>query len=258
MTSRMPAIAALGLTCLTLLTSGCAGTTAGTAMPAGPAPAVTAENLAEVLLPAGDVAAALSVSDPVAQSGSDPVAQSGSDPVAPSGTDMVVTREVTAPWDDSWHGTESTGCLAVAGAAQRDVYAGSGWTAVRGQVLREPPTARSWSHFATQAAVLFASPQAAGEFFARSRDTWAACSNRELTYAQQLAPEQLWTIGPVGVANGVLTVARSQRSPQNWSCQRALTVHGSVAVDVEACSLAGPTAAAATIARDTADRMGPA
>lgn len=226
MRTRAAVIAAL----LSLTVSGCATTTAGTATPAASAPLITAEALASLLLPAPEVGSAL------------------------SGTAMVVTRDVTEPWDDSARLTDGPSCLAVAGAAQRGVYADSGWTALHGQVLREPPAAQ-WSHFATQAVVLFPTTDAAADFFTRSRDTWAGCSSRELAYPQPLGPEQLWSIGPVGFTSDVLSVSRVQRSPQTWSCQRALTVHGNVAVDVEACSLDGPTAAAAAIAGAIADRL---
>lgn len=236
MNSRKPAIAALlCMTGLSPLTAGCTSTTAGTAMPVAAPATATAENLADLLLSAPDVGAAL------------------------SSKDMVVTRNVTSLWVDSTRVAEGVSCLAVTGAAQRGVYADSGWTAVHGQVLRDPPTSPSWSHFATQAVVLFNSARAAEDFFARSRGTWAGCSDRELTYPQQLAPAQVWSVGPVGVDGNVLTVSREQRSPQRWSCQRALTVHGQVAVDVEACALDTPaTTAAATIARSIADRIGPA
>ncbi|MFY9336295.1 MAG: sensor domain-containing protein [Mycobacterium sp.] len=226
MKTRAPAIAAL--LCLTV--SGCATTTAGIATPAADAPLTTAETLPSLLLSASGIGSAL------------------------SGTDMVVTRDVAEPWDDSARLTEGPGCLAVAGAAQRGVYADTGWTAMHGQVLREPPTAQ-WSHFATQAVVLFPNAAAAGEFFTRSRDSWAGCSNRDLGYPQPLGPEQLWSIGPVGLERDILSVSRVQRGPQSWSCQRALTVHGNVAVDVEACSLDGPTAAATAIAGAIADRL---
>jgi len=194
----------------------------------------TAETLPALLLSAADVGSALSSSD------------------------LVVTSDVTKPWNDSAHFTGDSGtagCLAVAGAAQQGVYADRGWTALNGQVLREPPTAQSWSQYAVQAVVLFPSTQAAADFFARSKDSWAGCSNRELAYAQQLAPDQLWSIGPTTTDGGVLAVSRVQRSPQQWSCQRALTVHGTVGVDVEACSLDGPTAAAASIAQAIAGRL---
>ena len=235
MTSGLSAaVAALCLSTAALATAGCATTTSGTAAPAATPPMTTAETLPALLLSAADVGSAL------------------------SGSDLVVTRDVTTPWNDSAHFTADSGtagCLAVAGAAQQGVYADTGWTALHGQVLREPPTAQAWAHYAVQAVVLFPSAQAAADFYARSQASWAGCSNRELAYAQQLAPDQLWSIGPATTDGDVLAVSRVQHGPQQWSCQRALTVHGNVGVDVEACSLDGPTAAAASIAQSIAGRL---
>ncbi len=225
-TKRLPmGPTALGLLCLTLGSmslSGCAPTTGGTAMPAAPLAPATAETLSSLLLSAPEVGNAL-------------------------GAELAMTREVNTPWNDSAH-FENTDCLAVAGAAQKDVYEGTGWTGMRGQILREATTTPVWSHYAVQAVVLFPTAAAAGDFFARSQHSWAGCSDRELSYAQQLAPDQVWSVGPVATERDVLTVSRTERGPQAWTCQRALSVRGNVAVDVEACSLDRPTTAAAAIA----------
>ena len=223
---RLPALAAL--LCLGL--SGCAATTSGIAMPAERAPLTTADALPTLLLSAGDVGTAL-VSD-----------------------DVVVTSDVTKAWNDSARLADAD-CLAIAGAAQQSVYADSGSTAFHGQVLRDPPTAPAWAHFAVQAVVLFPTAQAAAEFFSTSQQRWAGCSNRELNYPQPLGPQQVWSVGQTSTDHDVLAVSRVQESPERWACQRALTVHSNVAVDVEACSLDGPTAAAAAIAGQIAQRL---
>lgn len=229
----------IALAALAWLTAGCATTVGGAAMPAPTPPLVTAAALGSALLPAVEVGSAL-------------------------GYDVVVTREVDSPWDDSASfaarsvdepGVTRVDCLAVIGPAQRAVYADAGWTDVRGQILREPPSAPEWSHFAVQAVVLFPSAEAAADFYATARRSWAGCAQRQLTYAQQLAPDQVWSVGPVNSDNDILTVSRSQRGPQRWWCQRALHVHSNVAADVEACSLDRPTSAAATIARAIGDRL---
>ena len=231
MTRRLPAIAVS--VCLGI--SGCAATTPGTATPAAPVPATTAQTLPALLLAAPDVGATL-----------------GDD-------DVVLTREVSAPWDDGAHfgdaGSGNPGCLAIAGAAQRAVYDGTGWTALRGQVLREPPTAPTWSHFATQAVVLFPTATAAADFYGRSRTAWTGCSDRELRYTQQPAPDQVWQVGPVSTDRDMLTVTRTQSGPQHWSCQRALSVRGAVAVDVEACDAVRPATAAAEIVSAIGERV---
>lgn len=202
-------------------------------MPSAPIPPTTAQTLPALLLTAPETADALGSSE------------------------LVVTGETARPWNDAAHfqGRDEKGCLAVAGAAQQGVYSDAGWTALHGQVLREPPTAPRWSHFATQAVVLFGDTAAAARFLTAARQAWTGCSDRELRYAQQPMPDQVWTVGPVGTDRDVLTVSREQRSPQHWFCQRALTVQATVAVDVEACSLERPTTAAAAIAHRIGDRL---
>ena len=216
-----------------LAVAGCSPTTAGTAMPAPPIPPATAETLPGLLLSADDVGAALGAKD------------------------IVVSGEVSAPWNDATHfqSAAQTGCLAIAGAAQKTVYADAGWTALQAQVLREPPTARQWSHCVTQALVLFRDAPAAAGFLDGQRISWAGCSNRELRYAQPMMPDQVWAVGPTRAEHDTLTVSREQTGPQHWFCQRALSVHADVGVDVEACSLDGPTSAAAEIARQIGDRL---
>lgn len=225
---RIPVIVAA----LCLTATGCASTTAGTATtqsePSQPAVPTTVDTLPALLLSASRVGSVI-------------------------GHDVVVTREVSTAWSDNGHLPD--GCLAIAGAAQENVYANTGWTAMHGQVLRDPPGGPSWSHLAVQAVVLFPSAQAASDFLATSRDEWAGCANRELTYVEQPAPDQVWSVGPARLDHDVLTVSRIQRSPERWSCQRALTVRGTVAVDVEACNLNGTTSAAAAIATAIGDRL---
>ena len=215
---------------LCLSVSGCSAITAGTPMSAGKAPLTSPDALPTLLLSAPDVGAAL------------------------ASDDVVVTTDVSKAWNDSAHFAD-VNCLAIAGAAQQGVYASSGSTALHGQVLRDPPTSPDWTHYAVQAVVSFPTAQAAEDFFAASQRGWAACSNRELNYAQPIGPPQVWSVGQTSTDKDVLAVSRVQQSPQRWDCQRALTVHSNVAVDVEACSLDGPTAAASAIAGQIAGRL---
>ncbi|MGY4712075.1 sensor domain-containing protein [Mycolicibacterium sp. CBM1] len=226
MTPRLPLIAAV----LCLSVSGCSAMTSGTAMPAQQAPLTSPDALPTLLLPAPDVGTAL------------------------SSDDVVVTTDVDKAWNDSAHFAD-VNCLAIAGAAQQGVYASSGSTAIHGQVLRDPPTAPQWSHYAVQAVALFPTAQAATDFFTASQRSWAGCADRQLNYAQPIGPDQVWSVGRADTDHGVLAVSRVQRSPQQWACQRALTVHSNVAVDVEACSLDGPTTAASAIAGQIAQRV---
>ena len=120
MTTRLAVL--LGGLCITV--GGCAATTAGTALPMAPIPPTTADTLSALLLSASEVGTALAGGDP-------------------AGDDLVVTRDVRELWNDGAR-FDSTDCLAIGGAAQKGVYADSGWTGMHGQILREPPTAPEW------------------------------------------------------------------------------------------------------------------
>lgn len=213
--------------------SGCAVTTSGTATPADPAPLSTAADLPGALLPAEQVGSLL------------------------GGPPLVVTGEVRQPWDDAIFvaGGGNPDCLAMVGAAQQQAYNGSNWTALRAQTLREPSAAQAWSRFATQAVVLFETEAAASDFYVRSREQWEACSATQMRYPQLGAADQVWSVDPAVSDRETLTVSRTQREPESWSCQRALTVRGNVAVDVEACDRTGPTGAAAAMAGAVIDRL---
>lgn len=226
MLSRIAAIGAI--LCAPL--SACTATIAGTANPGPPVPLATAEALPSFLLSASDVGAVMSSGD------------------------IAVVRDVGKFWNDAAR-LDNVDCLAVAGSAQERVYAGSGATATHSQVLREPPTSPNWSHYAVQAVVLFPTSQAALAFYEKSRRSWGGCSERELSYPQPIGEAQRWSVGSISSDHDVLAVSRIEQAPDRWSCQRALTVHSNVAIDVEACSLEGAPTAATAIARQIATRL---
>jgi hypothetical protein len=136
-------------------------------------------------------------------------------------------------------------CLPLSAAAQAKVYAGSGYSAVRSQVVT-----KAQQNALDQAVVLFSSPQDAGSFFAASAQRWQACSNRQFTLTVQ-GISQVNTVGPVFNMDGTLsaTVAPAN-SPV---CERALTVADNVAIDVTAC--VGPPGSAVNIAHQIAAKV---
>ena len=74
----------------------------------------------------------------------------------------------------------------------------------------------------------------------------------ELSHPQPIGEAQRWSVGSISTDHDVLAVSRIEQAPDRWSCQRALTVHSNVAIDVEACSTDGPPTAATAIARQIA------
>ncbi len=154
-------------------------------------------------------------------------------------TGMTASGTVTAMEDDSAEVSDKA-CLAMFGAVQDGTYAGSGWSAVREQLLREPGD--NWTHSVAQGVVSFSSAHDAGAFFTASAQQWPACSNRQYTVTVAGKPDKVFTVGPVSNTNGTLSATETRGggdSSWTWrwiSCQRALTVANNVAIDVEACS----------------------
>ncbi|MCV7401145.1 sensor domain-containing protein [Mycobacterium fragae] len=144
-------------------------------------------------------------------------------------TDMTITKYHVAMADDSAT-MQPKQCLAVDGAAQSQVYAGSGFIAVRDQTLQEGD---NFNHFAEQALVLFSSAKQAGAFFAASAKQWSKCE-----HYKHIQSGTEWNTGPVSNKNGVLSVIASQQNPKagGWACGRALAARNNVVIDVNTCS----------------------
>lgn len=142
---------------------------------------------------------------------------------------MAVTRRHDAMSDDSAT-MRPMECLAIDGAAQAQVYANSGFTAVRDQALNDGD---NFQHYAEQAVVLFPTAKLAKVFFTASGLRWPDC--HQYTHIQSGTE---WTVGPIADSNGTLsTIATQQNAKQGgWACGRALAIKNNVLVDVNTCS----------------------
>lgn len=118
-------------------------------------------------------------------------------------TSMKVWFNAKAMWDWS-KSVADKNCLAIDGPAQEKVYAGTGWTAMRGQRLDDSiDDSKKRDHYAIQAVVGFPTAHDAEEFYSSSVQSWSSCSNRRfvevtpgqddanLTYAGSLS-NLLW------------------------------------------------------------------
>jgi PknH-like extracellular domain len=162
-------------------------------------------------------------------------------------TDMTVAKTHFVMSDDSATMTPRE-CLAVDGAAQARVYAGSGFTAERDQTYRDGD---NFTHYVQQAVVLFPSAKQAGAFLTTSAQQWPAC--RHYTHTQS---GSLWAVGPISSANDMLSTTATQQnaSAPGWGCGRALAARNNVVIDVNTCS-ANPADSAVNIANQTAAKV---
>jgi PknH-like extracellular domain len=208
------------------LLSGCMSTVSGTAVRAQNAapinvPALSEAKLDDVLLSIGELNGIM------------------------GSTQMKVTSELEEMTDHSGEVSDPD-CLGAIYGAEEPVYAGSGWTAVRDQVVREP--GEDNEHWVEQTAVLYPSADKAQKFFDESSTSWGKCSDSSVSVDDADA-SYLWQIDKVSTQDNLITQATAQEDSGGWACQHALSVVSNVTVEAWACSY-DVKDEAATIAND--------
>lgn len=153
--------------------------------------------------------------------------------------------EVTSDIDDM---TDSTGkvsdpdCLGAMFGAEEAVYKGSGWTAVRDVVAREPDVDNE--HWVEQTVVIYPREQDANRFFEESRSTWQQCAGTSLAVDTE-DTSSLWEFDDVDGNDGLITQVTTQEDADGWGCQHALAVASNMTAETWACSYSASTEAAA-------------
>jgi PknH-like protein len=172
-----------------------------------------------------------------------------------SATSMKVWLNAKGLWNWS-SGVSDKNCLAIDGPAQENVYAGTGWTAMRGQRLDDSTDdSKKREHYAIQALVAFPSAQDADAFYEASVQSWSACSKRRFSDVTPGHPDTVWTVAGITADNGMLSTSEVQEGGDGWTCQRALTVRNNVAIDVVGCAYSLVGAPAADIASQLAAKV---
>lgn len=197
------------------LLSGCVSTVSGTALrgqAAGPTPTdvpqLEESDLDRVLLSAGEVNGVMGA------------------------TGIRVTASSQSMSDNS-DGVSDVDCLGAIYGAEELVYDGSGWTAVRDEVLQEPMTDNA--HWVEQIAVLYPSAEKAKAFVETSRTSWEKCGGTSIDIDNSDV-HSTWKIDTANVSGDILTQQSTQRYAGGWGCQHALTSVSNVVVEAWACS----------------------
>ena len=161
---------------------------------------------------------------------------------------MAVTRRHDAMSNDSAT-MKPRECLAIDGSAQAEVYADSGFTAVRDRALNDGD---NFTHYAEQAVVLFPTAKQAGLFLIASALRWPVCHG--YTHIQSGTE---WIVGPISDTDGALSTIATQQNARagGWACGRALAIKNNVIVDVNTCS-PDPKNSAVDIANQIAAKVG--
>lgn len=194
---------------------GCSSTVTGVAAPptgAGPQ-RVAAAKLADLLLPADQVASAMGIV----------VLR-----VNPAMEGLLVP-----PRGES---TEAH-CMGLLAPAQVSVYGGTGSTGVETRGLISPDNGGN-SHLVIESVIGYPTPAAAGKVLATQTTDWTGCSNRTLSVAVAApagAPPLSVNVTPLNRANDILSLTETIEHASGLSCQRALAARSNVIIDVAAC-----------------------
>jgi hypothetical protein len=159
---------------------------------------------------------------------------------AMASTTMAMTGMQTSMSDDGATMTPPQ-CLALDGAAEAKVYAGSGFSAELDQSFNDGD---HFTHYLKQAVVLYPLVERAVAVRDDAARSWPAC--RAFTHLQSGTH---WSVGPIDSATATVTVLVSEdhAAAPGWACGRALTVANNVVIDVNTCS-ANPGDSAAAVA----------
>ncbi|MBV9088852.1 MAG: sensor domain-containing protein [Mycobacteriaceae bacterium] len=179
------------------------------------------------------------------------------------GPDLQITTSAHAMSDHS-STVDDVDCLGTLYGAEEPVYAGSGWTAVRDQVIREPRSDNR--HWVEQTAVLFGSAARASGFFTASRAVWKTCANTSVTTTEGSYSARVWklanvgelgrtgrVVGEVGEAGGageaMITQDSEQQDANGWACQHAMGVVANLVSEAFACGYSVSDEAQRIVAR---------
>ena len=144
--------------------------------------------------------------------------------------------EVTSDMDDMTDSSDKVSdpdCLGAMFGAEESVYKGSGWTAVRDVVAREPDEDND--HWIEQTGVIYPQASDANRFFEKSKSMWEKCAGSSLAVDTE-DTSSLWEFGDVSSGDGLITQMATQEDADGWGCQYALAAASNLTVETWVCA----------------------
>ncbi len=144
--------------------------------------------------------------------------------------------EVTSDMDDMTDSSDKVSdpdCLGAMFGAEESVYKGSGWTAVRDVVAREPDEDND--HWIEQTGVIYPQASNANRFFEKSKSMWEKCAGSSLAVDTE-DTSSLWEFGDVSSGDGLITQMATQEDADGWGCQHALAAASNLTVETWVCA----------------------
>jgi len=158
-------------------------------------------------------------------------------PIAETTAQMGTTdHEITSDMDemtDSSDKVSNQDCLGAMFGAEEPVYEGSGWTAVRDVVAREPDEDND--HWIEQTAVIYPEASNANRFLEKSKSSWQKCVGSSLA-VDTSDTSSLWEFGDVTSTDGLIAQVANQEDADGWGCQHALAAASNLTVETWVCA----------------------
>lgn len=161
---------------------------------------------------------------------------------------MVVVSDVRELQDSS-EKVSDPDCLGSIYSAEKQVY-GTGFAAVRDQVIREPGNDNE--HWAEQTLVLFPSAADARTIVDQSQSKWTECGGFSVAVDDSQG-SYIWEVDDAKSDGDVITQVVSQEDSDGWNCQHAMTSVSNLVVETMACAF-GIGDDAATMSGELVDR----
>lgn len=139
----------------------------------------------------------------------------------------------TGAMSDNSDSVSDPDCLGTLFGAEEAVYEGTGWTAVRDQVVGDAESDRQ--HWVEQTVVLFPSERQAREFFDDSAAAWGQCAGFSVS-VDDYESTYIWHIEDLDTRDDVIAQVTVQEDFDDWQCQHALSVVSNLSVETWACA----------------------
>jgi serine/threonine protein kinase len=120
-------------------------------------------------------------------------------------------------------------CLGAAHIVQPAVYADSGYTAVKFDVLREQ--GERYTHSIEQGVTTFPAADQALSFVQASGAKWKACAGQTVDEGSGFT----WTFANFAGDPPKISLIMNRHNARGWACQRALSAVWNLVIDVKAC-----------------------
>jgi hypothetical protein len=152
--------------------------------------------------------------------------------------DIVGARDLEVVLDigemsDNADSVSDPDCLGAIFGAEEAVYEGTGWTAVRDQVIGDDENDRK--HWVEQTVVLYPSERQAREFFDDSKSAWQGCAGFSVA-VDDYESTYIWHVEDLETRDDTIAQVIVQEDFDDWQCQHALSMVSNMTVETWACA----------------------